>query len=440
MTSAIVYNSIDDAFPVAGVDNDSQGFRDNFNVIKNGLATASSEITDLQDNAARTDGNNDFDGNLISNAVLNRVYGSAYQLTVTANANIDLRDGEYQSATIGGNSILTFTNFPETDQYGKVRLELKSNGTQRTITFAAQSPNVIKQEIGVDLTVATGATRNAQLGTVTNTKFSFPTANITTGAFVSGSKLYGSGLIGDVLITAVDSITTTATATSPPLTISYSDITVGTDTILVMGGSISSIVDGNPLTLSDVTGVPELSTTVTYFAKVDGANIKLSSTSTTYAPIVSTRPSPGTTAGTATFPKSGSSANRVTVGNTGNMYVNMPIRFTGTGFGNVSQNTDYFVQQVIDGTGIRITNALGGEPLTLTTASGTLTMVPRTVLTTSFTTQSVSAQDSLTLTLNSQNQSNPMVLSADSSRVKIVEAWKQPYSDIVYLKYIGEFA
>jgi hypothetical protein len=108
MTSAIVYNSIDDAFPVAGVDNDSQGFRDNFNVIKNGLATASSEITDLQDNAARTDGNNDFDGNLISNAVLNRVYGSAYQLTVTANANIDLRDGEYQSATIGGNSILTF--------------------------------------------------------------------------------------------------------------------------------------------------------------------------------------------------------------------------------------------------------------------------------------------------------------------------------------------
>jgi hypothetical protein len=118
----------------------------------------------------------------------------------------------------------------------------------------------------------------------------------------------------------------------------------------------------------------------------------------------------------------------------------MPIRFTGTGFGNVSQNTDYFVQQVIDGTGIRITNALGGEPLTLTTASGTLTMVPRTVLTTSFTTQSVSAQDSLTLTLNSQNQSNPMVLSADSSRVKIVEAWKQPYSDIVYLKYIGEFA
>lgn len=440
MTSAIVYNSIDDAFPVAGVDNDSQGFRDNFNVIKNGLATASSEITDLQDNAARTDGNSDFNGNLISNAVLDRVYSSAYQLTVTGNASIDLRDGEYQSATIGGNSILTFINFPETDQYGKIRLELKSNGTQRTVTFAAESPNVIKEEIGVDLTIATGATRNAQLGTVTSTKFSFPTANITTGAFVVGSKLYGTGLTGEVLVTGVDSVTTTATATSPPLAINYSDITVGTDTILVMGGSISSIVDGDPLTLSDVTGVPELSTTVVYYAKVDGVNIKLSSTSTAYAPIASSRPTPGTTPGTATFPKSGSSANRMTVGNTANMFVNMPIRFTGTGFGNVSQNTDYFVQQVIDGTGIRITNALGGEPLTLTSASGTLTLVPTTVLATSFTSQSVTAQNLLTLTLNSQNQTNPMILSADSSRVKIVEVWKQPYSDIVYLKYIGEFA
>ena len=35
-------------FPVAGQDNDSQGFRDNFTTIKTGLQTAQSEISTLQ--------------------------------------------------------------------------------------------------------------------------------------------------------------------------------------------------------------------------------------------------------------------------------------------------------------------------------------------------------------------------------------------------------
>ena len=32
--SDIVYSTIDEAYPVAGVDNDTQGFRDNFNKVK----------------------------------------------------------------------------------------------------------------------------------------------------------------------------------------------------------------------------------------------------------------------------------------------------------------------------------------------------------------------------------------------------------------------
>ena len=34
MASNIVDTTIDDTYPVAGIDNDSQGFRDNFNIIK----------------------------------------------------------------------------------------------------------------------------------------------------------------------------------------------------------------------------------------------------------------------------------------------------------------------------------------------------------------------------------------------------------------------
>lgn len=48
MTSAIDSDAIIDTFPVAGKDNDSQGFRDNFSATKLGLATAAEEIGRLQ--------------------------------------------------------------------------------------------------------------------------------------------------------------------------------------------------------------------------------------------------------------------------------------------------------------------------------------------------------------------------------------------------------
>ena len=51
MTSAINYTNIDATFPVAGQDNSSQGFRDNFQNIKTNFQYASTEISALQANA-----------------------------------------------------------------------------------------------------------------------------------------------------------------------------------------------------------------------------------------------------------------------------------------------------------------------------------------------------------------------------------------------------
>jgi hypothetical protein len=48
MTSSIDTSSIDGNFPVQGSDNPSQGFRDNFSLIKIALDTAAEEITSLQ--------------------------------------------------------------------------------------------------------------------------------------------------------------------------------------------------------------------------------------------------------------------------------------------------------------------------------------------------------------------------------------------------------
>ena len=60
MSSQININSINVAYPVAGQDNDSQGFRDNFRSIAVALSTASSEITSLQLTTAKLNSTNDF--------------------------------------------------------------------------------------------------------------------------------------------------------------------------------------------------------------------------------------------------------------------------------------------------------------------------------------------------------------------------------------------
>jgi len=52
MTSLIYPNNIDTTYPVAGQDNDTQGFRTNFTNIKNNLQTAKDEITALQGNVS----------------------------------------------------------------------------------------------------------------------------------------------------------------------------------------------------------------------------------------------------------------------------------------------------------------------------------------------------------------------------------------------------
>ena len=68
MASTIITTGFNAEYPVAGQDNDSQGFRTNFSVTKTGLETARDEITALQDNTAKLNANNDFNGSVISEA------------------------------------------------------------------------------------------------------------------------------------------------------------------------------------------------------------------------------------------------------------------------------------------------------------------------------------------------------------------------------------
>lgn len=142
MTSTVTttYSSINENFPVPGQDNDTQVFRDNFDTIKTSLRHAGEEITDLQSNVARTDIENDFNQNLITNATNRNNRDAVYDAgAITAPFSIDYSNGSYHKLRVGNDIVLGFTEFPSNTSslagVGKAVVEIYSDGTERTITL-----------------------------------------------------------------------------------------------------------------------------------------------------------------------------------------------------------------------------------------------------------------------------------------------------------------
>jgi hypothetical protein len=158
VTSLINFAAINENFPVAGQDNDTQVFRDNFGTIRTNFETAKTEITDLQDNAARTDQDNDFLYNVVGSLTLQdaylrkKDYGSAI---VAGTQDISFKQAMYHVVKVGANTSLSFTEFPTgavdltgLGQIGKATLELYGDGSARTITFTTTGGTVIKKSPG----------------------------------------------------------------------------------------------------------------------------------------------------------------------------------------------------------------------------------------------------------------------------------------------------
>ena len=119
MASNINPNNIDGTYPVAGQDNDSQGFRDNFTNTKTNFAYASAEISDLQSKvilkAALTGStlDNNMGGSILQNAQLQDMRETRVALgTVTGSQTINYAAGPYYTLTTSGAITLSFTNFP----------------------------------------------------------------------------------------------------------------------------------------------------------------------------------------------------------------------------------------------------------------------------------------------------------------------------------------
>jgi hypothetical protein len=144
-SSSIDATTVDEQYPVAGVDNDSQGFRDNFGGIKDSLTAAKSEIEDLMDNTARLDVDNDFNGNDIQEANFIKCTEEVHNNgNLTASQNISFANGHYQTIGAGADITLTLADWPESGKLGKMRLVVKGDGTARTIVWSTEGGGTIK--------------------------------------------------------------------------------------------------------------------------------------------------------------------------------------------------------------------------------------------------------------------------------------------------------
>ena len=173
MTSQITTDNIDALYPIAGQDNDSQGFRDNFNAIKEGLLTAKSEITQLQTNAILSASladvpapvDNDLLGSSINNGYYNNFHGVLYVPlgSVSSQTDINVTSGSIQSFTLNASTVtFTFKNWPDAGYYANLRVHFQGqNNGAFTAELYSEGGGTIIKDLNFPTNFATGFVKNA---------------------------------------------------------------------------------------------------------------------------------------------------------------------------------------------------------------------------------------------------------------------------------------
>ena len=144
--STINTNGINVNYPVPGINNNSQGFRDNFAAIRINLNTAGTEITDLQNKVivksalANTTINNDMANTLISNALTRSFRATTLNLggAISGVLSVNVSLGDVQYGTIAANTTIQFTGWAPTGTQSNVQLQLAVSNSQAVISFPAE--------------------------------------------------------------------------------------------------------------------------------------------------------------------------------------------------------------------------------------------------------------------------------------------------------------
>ena len=144
MASNINPNNIDTTYPIAGQDNDSQGFRDNFTNIKTNFQYAETELDDLQAKGifksalTGTILDNDMAGALVENMKTQAFRATRIALgSVTGTATIDYSAGQWYTVTTSGSISLAFTNIPASSNASWFNVRINVANVAHTVTLPA---------------------------------------------------------------------------------------------------------------------------------------------------------------------------------------------------------------------------------------------------------------------------------------------------------------
>ena len=159
--SNLNYGAINESFPIAGQDNDSEGFRGNFAAIKASLETAQTDLSDLQLKAVlkeTLDGTSTVANDLLGSTIKNGLYSNfnglvpdAGETTFTGNqhtihfSGVSENSGALQVFKISQHSLITFANWRTNPvQFTSMRIHLLSNGASEwTVQFSNSGGSVV---------------------------------------------------------------------------------------------------------------------------------------------------------------------------------------------------------------------------------------------------------------------------------------------------------
>jgi hypothetical protein len=146
MSSNINPNNIDGTYPIAGQDNNSQGFRDNFTQTKVNFQYAADEINDLQAKGifksalvGTTLDNNMGDALLYAALIQDFAAVKIAPSPISGTLTLNYASGHYQSYTTAsaGSVSLAFSNFPTSGTYGYMKLQITVTNVAYTLTLPA---------------------------------------------------------------------------------------------------------------------------------------------------------------------------------------------------------------------------------------------------------------------------------------------------------------
>ena len=388
--STINTNGLNVNYPVPGVNNNSQGFRDNFNTIKTNLDVAGTEITDLQTNVVLKSAlqnsvlNNDMANTLISNAAVRSFRHTTYNLgnSLSGTVLIDVSLGDVQIGTVSGNVTFTFGSWAPTGTQSNVQLQLSVSNANAVISFPEQ---VIQSNSNYGTTLLENYANVANVPTITVpygvTQLDYNLSSVDCGdtitiepynrpqqtTQVQQRLVPSTGFLGDVAgtITLGDVYNQLSVASSNTGMSLSSVVISNTSGGFSCTATSLPLVSGQQLTVSGTFGGTGSITgyanpTTYYIISTNGSTTFQLSTTAGGSNIT-------TTAGTPTgLTYKVNNGYLTTTGNTTQLYTDLPIVFTGvTMEANVTVGTTYYVRNVVSSTTFSVSSSLSGANVNL---------------------------------------------------------------------------